>query len=46
MIPRLLILASALSILTPMADAAPLSSGDLRRLGFTGNYRGDVQGNI
>jgi hypothetical protein len=46
MIPRLLILAAALSILTPMADAAPLSRGDLRRLGFTGNYRGDVQGNI
>jgi hypothetical protein len=34
------------SAFAPAIDAAPLSSGDLRRLGYTGNYRGDVDGNI
>lgn len=34
------------SVFAPAIDAAPLTKGDLRRLGYTGNYRGDVDGNI
>ncbi len=34
------------AVFGPAIDAAPLTSNDLRRLGYSGNYRGDVEGNI
>ena len=46
--PRLL-LATLFVLFSPSfrpAEAAPLNSNDLRRLGFTGNYRGDVRGDL
>lgn len=47
MIPRLLCLTLlAFAAFAPEIGAAPLTSNDLRRLGYSGNYRGDVDGNI
>jgi len=46
-IPRLLcLILLALAAFAPEIGAAPLTSNDLRRLGYSGNYRGDVDGNI
>lgn len=47
--PRLLL--AFLTVLFTVAEfqpvsAAPLNSNDLRRLGFTGNYRGSVRGDL
>lgn len=46
MTPRFFTLLFAFVAFLPLAEAAPLSKGDLRRLGYSGIYRGDAQGNI